>query len=196
MSHPRRVALACPGPSFSPKRIPAGFAVAAVNHTLKALDRCDWWVCYDCPHEVHFQCAEKLVLLRPTIVTMGERVEAWQQWFTELGLQRQDWPSFEIVDWGPLWAKTAMNNGPRYTSTMAVSWALRRRITHLHYVGADMGGRGYFDLETMGLEINRGKRGHIWRDRWEKERSVLAALQRECAERGYMAITGMPWDRD
>ena len=190
---PDRVAVACPGPGFHPKRLPPGFRVAAVNHTLLVLDRCDWWICYDCPHEVHHQCKDKLIALRPTIVTMSERIEGWQQWFRDLGLQQHQWPAFEVVDWGPLWFKLVMNDGPRFTSTMAISWALRRRVRHLHYVGANMGGRGYYDEKTMHLSINRDKQPHIWQDRWEKERLLLGNIQRECAKRGVMAITGMPW---
>ena len=195
MQNSSRVAVACPGPSFDPKNIPDDFEVAAVNHTLKSLDRCRWWIAYDCPNDAHQPAADKFLELKPTIVTMPERWECWRVWFKDkLKLQPHEYPSFEFCDWGPLWFKTAIKVGPRYSSLIAISWALRRRVRELHYVGCDMGGVGYYDRETTQLPRNVGRKVRLWEQRWDKERALLKASQKESHKRGHMRITGLPWD--
>lgn len=189
-----RVAICCPGPSFSPEKVPEGFEVAAINQTLKSLDRCSWWVCYDCPNDVHDQCADAFLRLRPAIVTMEERVESWRHWFKARNLSHHEWPALEIVDWGPLWYKVAIKSGPRFSSLVAISWALRRRVKELHWIGADLGGDRYYDPETSGLLRNSHKSDRVWKNRWEGERKSMKASQDEAAKRGYTRLTGLPWE--
>lgn len=190
-----KVVVACPGPSFRLENIPDDFEVAAVNQTLKDLPRCRWWINYDCPNDVHDQALERFLELRPTIVTMTEREECWRQWFRDKAkLRDYEHPSFEFCDWGPLWYKTAIKIGPRFTTLVVISWALRRRVRELRYVGADMGGAGYYDEKTTNLERNSRKRIQLWNQRWIKERMHVKSGQDEAYKRGYMRITGLPWD--
>lgn len=190
-----KVAVCCPGPSFSVDQIPDDFEVASVNQTLKDLPRCRWWIAYDAPNDVHDQCVEKFREFRPTIVTLPERFEAWRTWFRDrIKLADHDHPSFELCDFGPLWYKVAIKTGPMFTSLVVISWALRRRVRELKYIGADMNGDGYYDSRTTELERNARKRMLLWNNRWASERKHTRAGQEEAFKRGYMRITGLPWD--
>ena len=181
----RAVALACPGPSLHPDDIPVDLPVAAINAALKGIPRCDYWICYDTPNHIHECAREAFLELRPTIVTNLERAKGWFKWLKDLKVSRGEWPSIEIADEGPHWLKTAIKSGPRYSSTMAVSWAVRRRFSHVYFVGCDLGGFGYHD--KVATSKIRGMKEGIearWNKRWQAERKLMRSCRDVCLERG------------
>lgn len=152
---------------------------------LKGLTRCDWWICYDTPNHIHDHAREAFLKLRPTIVTNKERVKGWEKWLKNLGIPHFEWPAIEIADDGPTWLRVAIKSGPRYSSTMAISWAVRRRFSHVYFVGCDLGGFGYHDAcATDSIRSAAKGREAKWIKRWAGERSLMTRSRDACEKNG------------
>jgi len=188
-----RLTVCCPGPSLKGSQVPDEGPVAAINIAINKIPRCDFWICYDtpAPNGMHDLCVEAFQRMRPTVVTIPEYAKGWLAWFSQTGgLQNWQCPSIEVQAWEPLWYEVAIKCGPRYSSGLALAWAMQRRFRKIHYLGCDMGGYTYCDPAASSVSK---KNQATWDNRWKRERAVLRSAQDALKAHGY-ELTGMPWD--
>lgn len=186
-----KLTVCCPGPSFKPEMTPDEGPVGAINIALNKVTRCDYWICYDTPLAMHNLCVEAFRRHRPTIVTIPEYARGWLTWFRETaGLQNWQFPSIEVQAWEPLWYEVAIKCGPRYSSGLALAWAMQRRFREIEYRGCDMGGDSYCDPSAKSVSKRSPQ---AWTNRWARERMILRSAQDALKAHGY-TLTGMPWD--
>jgi hypothetical protein len=155
--------------------------VICINAALNHVPRCGWWVCYDAPNDLHMGAIEKCKEFVPRVVTEQNRDKAWRAIVEKWPIDQQ--PSIIICKWQPVWFAAAIKIGPRYSTFLAMMWALQGGATEIRIHGCTMQGVGYCDTDANELMRVRQRNPRYWNSRWEKERAMMNAAQKACRER-------------
>lgn len=156
--------------------------VCCVNAALSHVPRCDYWVCYDAPNDLHIGSFDACRRHRPIVVTEKNRHKPWREMTRDWDLLDQ--PSVVVCDWKPLWFAVAIKIGPRYSTFMAMLFALQGGATEIRVHGSTMLGVGYCNDKANEQMRVRQRPPRYWSSRWEKERAMMNAAERACKERG------------
>ena len=182
------------GPSLDWSTATPEGTLICVNRAIQGAPRCDFWCCIDYPNAEHSQCVEDARRTRPVVLTQRKRFRRWSAW-ESLELRCQEEPAHDAKNWVQSQRRTKDKKkaGPRYSIMSAISWAVDQGAEELHFIGADLKGRGYHTGEPAREAKTPNKLR--WKKRWtegsNQELDQIRRVYHSATKRG-IRIVGLP----